>query len=391
MKLVVKSLFVMSVALATHLSASAQVVYAGSALAQRPAKATKIDDAKRFAAYKVAGMLSDRQFTAVVQRELAGKSQPVMLSPLLNDYSATSTQAKAAAATLRSTDQVVRQQKAIAADTGSVMEMRLYTPKKFAGKVDWKNLLVAYPPSSKKNEYAAVEAFDRNGKSYRLDGRTAPTMPVLVVGINRREAHRAGVALMNRHLQMAGMQSKAPMMAMRSVTPMATNIETTKLTRIRLDNDEEPWISGAAEVFAVVSGVQPEQAKATLTIVDMPYLDNDGTDYTPNQILIFWSEYRYGAANVQLFEHDDNTNYQSLAVALSQGVTAILGVFAPGYAVIGQVATAILQAMPANWFSNDDDYVDTFYTLEKGRTYTGYRGAANNATISLAPYTLVEQ
>lgn len=391
MKLVVKSLFVMSVALATHLSASAQVVYAGSAPAQRPAKATKIDDAKRFAAYKVAGMLSDRQFTAVVQRELAGKSQPVMLSPLLNDYSATSTQAKAAAATLRSTDQVVRQQKAIAADTGSVMEMRLYTPKKFAGKVDWKNLLVAYPPSSKKNEYAAVEAFDRNGKSYRLDGRTAPTMPVLVVGINRREAHRAGVALMNRHLQMAGMQSKAPMMAMSSVTPMATNIETTKLTRIRLDNDEEPWISGAAEVFAVVSGVQPEQAKATLTIVDMPYLDNDGTDYTPNQILIFWSEYRYGAANVQLFEHDDNTNYQSLAVALSQGVTAILGVFAPGYAVIGQVATAILQAMPANWFSNDDDYVDTFYTLEKGRTYTGYRGAANNATISLAPYTLVEQ
>jgi len=391
MKLVVKSLLIMSVALATQLSASAQVVYAGSAPAQR-AKVTKIDEAKRFAAYKVAGMLSDRNFAGVVQRELAGQSQPVMLKPLLNEYSATGTQAKAAADTLRSTDQVVRQQKAIAADTGSVMEMRLYTPKNFAGKVDWKNLLVAYPPSNKKNEYAAVEAFDRHGKSHRLDGRTAPNMPVLVVGINRREAHRAGVALMNRHLQMAGMQSKAPtMMAMSSVTPMATNIETTKLTRIRLDNDEEPWISGAAEVFAVVSGVQPDQPKATLTIVDMPYLDNDGTDYTPNQILIFWSEYRYGAANVQLFEHDDNTNYQSLAVALSQGVTAILGVFAPGYAVIGQVATAILQAMPANWFSNDDDYVDTFYTLEKGRTYTGHRGAANNATISLAPYTLVEQ
>ena len=72
-------------------------------------------------------------------------------------------------------------------------------------------------------------------------------------------------------------------------------------------------------------------------------------------------------------------------------MTAILGVFAPGYAVIGQVATAILQAMPANWFSNDDDYIDSFYTLEKGRYYTGYRGAASNATISLAPYTLVSQ
>jgi hypothetical protein len=390
MKSVVKSLLVISVALATHLPAAAQVVYAGSAPAQRPAKATKIDEAKRFAAYKVAGMLSDRQFTAVVQRELAGKSQPVMLDPLLSDYSATSTQAKAASDTLRTTDRVVRQQKAIAADTSSVMEMRLYTPKKFAGKVDWKNLLVAYPPSSKKNEYAAVEAFDRNGKSYRLDGRKAPAMPVLVVGINRTEARRAGVALMNRHLQAAGMQ-KAPMMTMAGMTPMATNIETTKLTRIRLADDEEPWISGAAEVFAVVSGVQPDQAKATLTIVDMPYLDHDGTDYSPNQILIFWSEYRYAAANVQLFEHDDNTNYQSLAVALSQGVTAILGAFAPAYAVIGQVATAILQAMPAGWFANDDDYVDTFYTLEKGRYYTGYKGAANNATISLAPYTLISQ
>lgn len=390
MKLAVKTLLVLSVALASCLSASAQTAYVGSP-PQRAAKPSKVDEAKRFAAYKVAGMLADRKFAAVVERELAGNTQPVMLKPLLNDYSATSIQAKAAADTLRTTDQVVRQQKAIAADTGSVMEMRLYMPKKFAGKVDWKNLLVAYPPSSKKNEYAVVEAFDRNGKSHRLDGRTPPTMPVLVVGINRREAHRAGVALMNRHLQAAGMQNKMPMAALGGIAPLATNIDTTKLTRIRLSNDQEPWISGAAEVFAVVSGVQPDQAKATLTIVDLPYLDYDGTDYTPNQILVFWSQYRYAAANVQLFEHDDNTNYQDLAVALSQGVTAILGAFAPAYAVIGQVATAILQAMPASWFSNDDDYVDTFYTLEKGRYYTGYRGAAQNATINLEPYTLISQ
>jgi hypothetical protein len=390
MKLVVKTLLVISAAIASCATVSAQTVYAGAAPAQRAAKPSKIDDAKRFAAYKVAGMLQDRQFVAVVQRELAGKTEPVMLKPLLNDYSASGVQAKAAADTLRSTDLVVRQQKAISADTDSVMEMRLYMPKKFAGKVDWKNLLVAYPPNSKKHEYAPVEAFDRSGASHRLDGRTAPSVPVLVVGINRREAHRAGVALMNRHLQAVGMQSKMPM-ALAGVTPLATNIDTTKLTRVRLNNDEEPWISGAAEIYAVVSGVQPDQAAATLTIVDMPYLDYDGTDYTPNQILVFWSQYRYAAANVQFFEHDDNTNYQQLAVALSQGVTAILGAFAPAYAVIGQVATAILQAMPSGWFANDDDYVDTFYTLEKGRYYTGYMGAANNAKISLAPYTLVSQ
>ena len=393
MKLVIKALLTLTVACAAP-AASAQTIYYGSA-APQVAKLGKVDQNKRFAAYKVATMLDDRHFAAVVERRLAGATQPVMLKPMLDEYSTASTQAKSAADTLRNTDSVIRQQKAIAADSGSVMEMRLYTPKKFAGKVDWKNLLVAYPPSNRKNEYAPVEAFDRNGKSYRLDGRTPPSIPVLVVGINRTEAHRAGVALMNRHLQQSGMQSRMPLaqpgsmtLALPGTTAMA-GIETTKLDRIRLNNDQEPWISGAAEMFAVVSGVQPDQAKATLTIVDLPYLDYDGTDYTPNQILIFWSQYRYAAANVQLFEHDDNTNYQQLAVALSQGVTAILGAFAPTYAVIGQVATAILQAMPAGWFSNDDDYVDSYYTLEKGRYYSGHVGAAGNARVSLSPFALL--
>jgi hypothetical protein len=389
MKLVFKSLLV-SISMLSCLSASAQSLYADSAAQMRPAtKPGKVDVAKRAAALNVASMLKDRQFVAVVERQLAGTAKPVMLKPMLDEYSTFGTQAKAAAETLRSVDQTVRQHKAIAAETKSVMEMRLYTPKRFVGKVDWKNLLVAYPPSSKKNEYAPVEAFDRNGGAHRLDGRTPPTMPVLVVGINRSEAHRAGVALMNRHLQATGMQSKLPL-ALAGTSTLA-GIDTTKLTRIRLANDQEPWISGAAEVFAVVSGVQPDQAAATLTIVDLPYLDYDGTDYSPNQILVFWSQYRYAAANVQFFEHDDNTNYQQLAVALSQGVTAILGAFAPAYAVIGQVATAILQAMPAGWFANDDDYVDSFYTLEKGRYYTNYVGSANNATVSLAPYTLQQQ
>lgn len=388
MKLVVKALLTLAVACTAHTAASAQTIYYGGA-APQAAKLGKVDQNKRFAAYKVATMLEDRQFAAVIEKQLAGATQPVMLKPMLDEYSTASTQAKSAADALRSTDSAIRQQKAIAADTGSVMELRLYKPKKFAGKVDWKNLLVAYPPSSKKNEWATVEAFDRKGASHRLDGRTPPSVPVLVVGINRKEAHRAGVALMNRHLQQAGMQSKTPL-ALPGMTTLA-GIETTKLDRIRVNNDQEPWVSGAAEMFAVVSGVQPDQAQATLTIVDLPYLDYDGTDYTPNQILIFWSQYRYGAANVQLFEHDDNTNYQQLAVALSQGVTAILGAFAPAYAAIGQVATAILQAMPAGWFANDDDYVDSYYTLEKGRYYSGHVGAAGNARVSLSPYMLQQQ
>ncbi len=387
MKLFVKTLFIAALAAGACLPAYAQSP-AGREY-RAPAKPTPVDLAKRAGAQQVAAMLDDRHFAGMVARELLASSKPVRLNPLLNEYGAFSAAGRKAAANMATLDRSVREHKAIAGDSKDVMEVRLYKPKGHIGKIDWRNLLVAYPPSDKRT-LDKVEAFDRKGVAHRLDGRVAPEFPVLVVGINQREAHRAGVALMNRHLQAAGLQGKRQLSAAPAPT-LAGSIATTKLDRIRLSNDQEPWISGAAEVYAVVSGIQPDQAAAALTVVDLPYLDNDGTDYSPNQILIFWSNYRYAAANVQFFEHDDNTNYQTLAVALSQGVTAILGAFAPAYAVIGQVATAILQAMPAGWFSNDDDYVDSFYTLEKGRAYTGYTGVANNATVSLSPYTLQEQ
>jgi Protein of unknown function (DUF3103) len=60
----------------------------------------------------------------------------------------------------------------------------------------------------------------------------------------------------------------------------------------------------------------------------------------------------------------------------------------PEYAMIAAVAKAVLQAMPNSWFENNDDYLDSFYTLEKNRTYTDYVGAANNAEITLTPYRL---
>ncbi len=162
MKLIVKTFLVIAVAFTSS--------FASAASSHKPGK---VDQDKRFAAYQVAGMLEDRQFVALVERQLAGTREAVMLKPLLNDYSAMGTQAKSAADTLRRADQALRQHKAIAGETDSLLEMRLYTPKRFAGKVDWKNLLVAYPPAGSKREGAPVEAFDRHGAAYRLDGRAS--------------------------------------------------------------------------------------------------------------------------------------------------------------------------------------------------------------------------
>jgi len=171
-----------------------------------------------------------------------------------------------------------------------------------------------------------------------------------------------------------------------------SGIETAKISSIRLNDDHEPWIKGAAEIYAFVSGIDPTIADPEIRLVDMPYLDHDGTTYYPNQILIFWYEYRFNAANVNFYEHDSGTNYQTLLGAVLTGVRAILGVFAPEYAIIAEVANAIIQAMPASWLTDDDDYVDSVYTIDtddltssSGRTYYG---AGNNVTMKLVPYCL---
>lgn len=342
-------------------------------------------ETKRYTAWKVAQLLNDRSFPAVLSRHLGSGDQAAMLNRVMEEYALTGAPAQADARQLAQIDQQLREHKGIARLSESLLELRLYVPRSFVGRLDWSRVQVAYVPAGKSRSWTHIEAFDRAGATHLLDARRPPAEPVLIAGVNRREDQRAGLAAVNEQLQQAGVQR--PALALTSSAAM----DTTKLVRISLKNDEEPWILGAAEIYAVVSGVQPDQAQPALTVVDMPYLDYDNTTYSPNQILIFWAGYRYGAANIQLFEHDDNTNYHDLAVALSQGVSAILGAFAPSYAIIGEVATAVLQAMPASWLTNDDDYVDSYYTIEKDRSYFNVSGAAKNATVTLAPYLLPAQ
>jgi hypothetical protein len=137
-----------------------------------------------------------------------------------------------------------------------------------------------------------------------------------------------------------------------------------------------------------VSGVIGDN-NPQLRVVEMPYLDHDGTTYTPNQIVIDWSGFAFQAANLQLFEHDDNTNLQNLVTVVVSAIGAIgsLAGF-PVIQAITEIANRIIVAMPASVFTNDDDFVDTFYTLEKTRTYSGLAGAGRNATVSLSPFLL---
>lgn len=120
----------------------------------------------------------------------------------------------------------------------------------------------------------------------------------------------------------------------------------------------------------------------------MPYLDKDKNDYYPNQILLFWDDYAYQAANIQLYEQDSNYNYKELVKIIVDGVFEITGILTaePWLVALGKIASAIVDVMPDAWYTDNDDYVDSFYTIEKNKSYSNYYGAAGNAKVSMAPF-----
>jgi hypothetical protein len=243
------------------------------------------------------------------------------------------------------------------------------------------DLVVAYAPSGEEATWTEVPAFAPGGDPVALDAIAEPTVPVVVIETHGRLAFRRGIAEANRTLAAMGMQ-RAP------AADKAVGRMTVRLDQIRITDDQEPWVSGAAEVYAIGSGVIGDN-EPQLRIVELPYLDYAGTTYTPRQIVLDWNDYAYQAANAQLFEHDDSTSYQTLVVELVAAVGAIGSLAGyPEIQAVTEIASRIVSAMPAGWFSNDDDYLDSFYTLEKNASYTGLPGAARNATVTLVPYYL---
>jgi hypothetical protein len=267
------------------------------------------------------------------------------------------------------------------AGRGAVPEIWLRDPD--GGAASTSDLVVAYSPAGDESTWTAIPAFALDGRRVTLDATTAPSVAVIVVETHGRLAMREGIAEANLALQQAGLQRTREI-----AQAAATGKWTIRLDRIVLRDDMEPWISGAAEVYAIASGVVGDN-DPELRIVELPYLDHDGTTYLPNQIIVDWSQYGYQAVNVQLFEHDDSTSYQELVIALVSAVGAIGDLAGyPAVHAVAEIANRILAAMPASWFSNDDDYVDSFYTLEKNRSYPGHGGVSRNATVTLSPYYL---
>lgn len=277
-------------------------------------------------------------------------------------------------------DQAAISRQGLEGEVKQLMQLRLANPEQAAALKQGSEPLIAYVPSGDEQSWSAIEAFDTAGNPVYLDVNQAPARPVLVVEADPVKAKNAGLQVMRKALAAAELQA-APM-AQSSMTPLKTSI----LKKIRLNDDQEPWLLGAAEIYAVVAGVNPSRDEPVVDIVDMPYLDYDNTDYSPNQILVYWDRYRWGAVDLVMMEQDDNVNYKELSTLLIEALK--LGFTAGGVPEalpFLDLGGRIVKALPDSWMTNNDDYLDTFYTLEQDQRYDQYPGAAGNAVITLEP------
>ncbi|MCY7295721.1 DUF3103 family protein [Alteromonas sp. a30] len=259
-----------------------------------------------------------------------------------------------------------------------VTEVWLHLPETRALGGDMSDLVVAFPPAGNESSWTEVTGYDLKGRTVSMDVNEAPDFPVIVVEDHGYHAMQRKLTTLNEALRQAGLQKSAPAIA------SATGFDAKKLTKIRLDDDQEPWVKGSAEIYGLVTGVLAGN-EPQVVAVDMPYLDKDGTNYYPNQLFINWSQYEYQVVDMLLYEDDgDDVNYKELVKALITAVGAVgsLAGYPPVQAV-AEITNRVIDATPSHWYTDDDDFVDACYTIEKFKRYTDYNCAGGNARVNM--------
>ncbi|MFD0599647.1 DUF3103 family protein [Catellatospora coxensis] len=277
---------------------------------------------------------------------------------------------------VRTADHAVRAAKGLPESTGSLVRARLADDTMAAALAAGAIPLVAAAPGD--DEAAAVVSYEPDGSRVLLDPARVPARPVIVVEVDVAKALPAGLDVVRQVLAQRGVTAAAAPTARASGGYWAT-----KLNAVRLSNDQEPWIKGSAEIYSIVGGFGLD-GTPKVDIVQQPYLDNDGTTYYPNQLLVHFNAYKYNLADVVMMEDDGDTNYQQLA----QAIAAVLLTIADAGAYIPLV-DAILSAIPSSWWTDDPDYVDSWYTLSTASSGR-LNGAAANGWIEVSPYWVAE-
>ncbi|WP_329132755.1 DUF3103 domain-containing protein [Streptomyces sp. NBC_01476] len=331
-----------------------------------PGKAGTVAGIETAAARALAASLADPAWRAQVRTAALGSDQ-VDLGVLAARTAAPAGLNSAVAGA----DRRIATAKGLDPAAGSLLRLRLGTDS--MRKTLTRDAAPLVAVAADDDSSATVTAYDSSGRTHTLSARTAPRQAVYVVDIDVTKAVSAGLAQVDKAFTKAGLAAPA------TVTPNTDGFWTTRVDSVYLNDDEEPWILGDAEIFSIVSGFGLD-GKVRVDTVDMPYLDNDHTTYYPNQILVNWSSYKYNLADVVMMEDDGDTNYATLAKALADALLTITdqGAYIP-------LVDAILAAIPSSWYTNDADYVDSWYTLAESSTGR-LNGARGNGWMSVSPY-----
>ncbi|WP_329319927.1 MULTISPECIES: DUF3103 family protein [unclassified Streptomyces] len=358
-----------------------QTAGAVRATAAAPATTTavSVDAAQDQAARAIARSLADSGWRARVQHA-ALTSDEVPVTALAGRAHG------GLRATLAAADRRIATAKGLDAKVGPLLRLRLGAGSMrtalTSGAAPW------VAPATSDDHAATVVAYDSHGRAHTLDARHAPAHPVYVVDIDGSKALAAGLDVLDEQFRRYGLDSAAPAAHPRTAPSdraraAGAGFWTSRVTAVELSDDEEPWVKGDAEIYTLVTGFG-QDGQVRVDPVDMPYLDNDGTVYRPNQILVNWSNYKYDLADAVMMEEDGSTNYRDLAKAIA---TALLTITDQGTYI--PLVNAVLDAIPDDWWTDDPDYVDSWYTLARSDNGTRY-GARGNGWMTVEPYFVQE-
>lgn len=215
------------------------------------------------------------------------------------------------------------------------------------------------PVSDDAVDLKKIEALDKEGRIDIIDGSSEakePDYPLITLSHSERLKPVSTATSSSEKIPENGDMADGALM-----------INTISFADVR-----EPWIKGAAEVYAVVSYVD-KNGKAANEIVELPAVDSAGTTYDARQVVHFWKANRYKTVNIAFFEHDSGYDYGQLTTMLVASASAVVtstlqdsnAKTVAVTAVLAEVTRKVIESLPKGSTEDNDDFLDSIESIEK--------------------------
>ncbi len=164
------------------------------------------------------------------------------------------------------------------------------------------------------------------------------------------------------------------------------------LNTVQFKDVKEPWIKGAAEMYASLTYIGKD-GKGVSELIELPAVDKKNVKYDLRQVIHMWNANKYQIANISFFEHDSKYDYSALAkIFVTAAASVVSAVVNPSQTttlavagIVSDVATKVIDALPKGALTDDDDFVDVINTIEKYNP--GSRGGVGgNAQVEMSFY-----